>query len=233
MTLDRIGRRRFFGAGAAAAAAIALGGGAGPADAVAKPTVTGLRAGSRLDPHSMQILFADLQIPLVSGSKTTPPADLTKSAAVLAKIARILAIPIHFSVVPEGNNPPHLLDELRPYSTTGNTILRTPVSPFHHAPTVAALSATARRTLVIAGYAAEAVVLQSALDALAAGYQVLYVVDAVGSQSARTEGAAFRDIEAAGAVPTSVLSLATRLVNDFITSPGKEVFAALQPLLAQ
>jgi hypothetical protein len=35
----------------------------------------------------------------------------------------------------------------------------------------------------------------------------------------------------AGAVPTSVLSLTTRLAPDFFHSPGSETSAALEPLL--
>jgi len=38
-------------------------------------------------------------------------------------------------------------------------------------------------------------------------------------------------MERAGAVPTSVLSLTTRLATDFFHSPGSETFAALNPLL--
>nr|WP_285016868.1 isochorismatase family protein [Novosphingobium sp. fls2-241-R2A-195] len=92
---------------------------------------------------------------------------------------------------------------------------------------------TGRKTLVISGYAAEVVVLQAVLDAVAAGYTVHYVVDAIGSKSARTEEAAFREMEEAGAIPTSVLSLTTRLTPDFFHSPGSETFAALQTLLRQ
>lgn len=96
--------------------------------------------------------------------------------------------------------------------------------------TVRTLSAQGRRTLVIAGFTAEVVVLQAALDAIAAGYVVYYVVDAVGSRSERTEAAAFRQIELAGGQPCSVMSLSTRLAPDFFRAPGSDVFATLQVL---
>jgi nicotinamidase-related amidase len=185
--------------------------------------------GSILDPRDVQILFADLQVPLVATSRTVTAEPLGRSACVLAKVASILKMPMLFSVV--GEPTPPLIPELLPFATDGNTIFRKPASPFSHPPTVEALAASGRRTLVIAGFAAEVVVLHAALDAIAAGYTVFTVVDAIGSQSERTEAAALREMERAGAVPTSVLSLTTRLAPDFDIPPGSQTFAALRPLL--
>ena len=66
---------------------------------------------------------------------------------------------------------------------------------------------------------------------MAAGQEVYFVTDAIGSQLERTENAAFREMEMAGARPTSVLSFVTRMVPDFVGTPGKQVFAALKPVL--
>jgi nicotinamidase-related amidase len=129
-------------------------------------------------------------------------------------------MPMLFSVVPEGSAPPTPIPELRPYATGANTILRTPVSPFSHPPTGEVLARSGRKTLVIAGFATKAVVLQAALDARVAGYTVYCVLDAMGSPSERTENAAVREIESADGISTSVLSLATRLVNDLVSPPG-------------
>lgn len=189
------------------------------------------KSGSLIDPGSVQLLFADLQSPLVAGSKTQPPDRLERAAAVLAEVGTILSLPMLFSVVMEGSSPPHLLPALKPYSRKDNTLLRIPVAPFHDTATVAAIAAHRRRVLVIAGFAAEVVVLQAALDALAAGHEVYFVTDTIGSQFERTEAAAFREMEMAGAKPTSVLSFTTRMVPDFVGSPGKQVFAALKPVL--
>lgn len=185
--------------------------------------------GSVLDPRDVQILFADLQVPLVATSRTMRAEPLGRSAGVLAKVASILELPMLFSVV--GDPTPGLIPELLPFATNGNTILRKPASPFSHPPTVEALAVSGRKTLVISGFAAEVAVLHAVLDAIVAGYTVFYVVDAVGSQSERTEAAAFHEMDGAGATPTSVLSLTTRLAPNFDSLPGSETFAALQPLL--
>lgn len=184
-----------------------------------------------INPTSVQVLFADLQEPIVSASTTRGAEAIGRSAGALAKVAAILDVPILFSVVPTGDDPPEVIVELKPYSTASNTLLRTLAGPFMDEPTAKALAANGRKTLFIAGYAAEVVVLQSALDAIAAGYTVYYVVDAIGGRSERTEDAAFREMERAGAIPASVISLVTRMTPDFFHAPGSEAFAALQPLL--
>lgn len=199
--------------------------------ALARAAAMATTGGAQIDPATVQVLFADLQGSLVKDSRTVLPDTLGQNAGVLAEVARILKLPTLFSIVPEGKATPTLIPELKAYSNSSNTILRKLAGPFMDAPTTQALALTGRKTLVIAGYAAEVVVLQAVLDAIAAGYTVHYIVDAIGSKSARTEDAAFREMEAAGALPASVLSLTTRLTPDFFHAPGSQTFAALQTIL--
>jgi nicotinamidase-related amidase len=183
-----------------------------------------------LDPASVQILFADLQPAIVARSKTNPPDALAASAGVLAEVAALLGLPMHFSVVPEDGKPPVLIPELAGHAQASQLLPRMSASPFLDVATGTALSATGRETLVVCGFATEVVVLYAAHAAVAAGFRVLVPVDACGGMSARTEDATFRRIEAAGGVNTSVVGLVTALAPDFSTSPGREAFAALQSL---
>lgn len=220
-----VSRRDLFRGGAVAAATVALG--SLPALAQnARP-----ESASRIDPKEVQLLFGDLQVGLVAGSKTNSPEAISRSAGVLAKIGETLKIPTLFSVVTVSEGSADLIPGLQPFANSSNTLQRIPISPFADPKTAAELGKSGRKTLVISGFAAEAVVLQAALDAIAAEYTVYFVVDAIGSQSARTERAAFDEMEWAGAIPASVLSLATRLVGDFVNTPGTDVFKALGPIL--
>ena len=72
--------------------------------------------------------------------------------------------------------------------------------------------------------------LRTALSALESDYRVQVPVDACGGLSARTDEAALRQIEAAGGVTTSVISLVTAMAPDFEREPGRNTFAALQAL---
>jgi nicotinamidase-related amidase len=74
------------------------------------------------------------------------------------------------------------------------------------------------------------VVLHAVLDARAQAYEVLVPVDVCGGLSERTEQAALRQITDAGAITTSVVSIATKLAPDFTTDLGKELFNIVQGL---
>jgi hypothetical protein len=182
-----------------------------------------------LDPATVQILFADLQPPIVARSKTNPPQSLSCAASVLAQCARLLGLPVHHSVVPEGGKAPEVLPDLAKETEGAPQFARVTVDPFLDPQTREAINAVKRPVLVIAGFATEAVVLHAALSALESDYRV-QVPDACGGISARTEDAALRQIEAAGGVTTSVVSLVTAMAPDFAREPGRNTFVALQAL---
>ena len=183
-----------------------------------------------LDSNTVQVLFADLQPQIVARSKTNPPDALARGAAVLAQIARLLHLPMHLSVVPEGGQPPECIPELARETEGVAQLPRISFSPFFDEATRAAIAATGRQHLVIAGFATEVVVLHAVRDALAAGYRVLAPVDACGGMSSRTEEAAFRQIEAAGGITTSVVTLVTALAPDASTDLGGKAFGLIQSI---
>jgi hypothetical protein len=67
-------------------------------------------------------------------------------------------------------------------------------------------------------------------DLTVAGYRAYVPVDACGGLSSRTEDAAFREIEAAGGVTTSVIKLVTAPAPDFNADLGGKAFGILQSL---
>jgi hypothetical protein len=83
-----------------------------------------------LDPATVQILFADLQPPIVARSKTNPPQSLTRAACVLAQCARLLGLPVHHSVVPEGGKAPEVLPDLAKETEGAPQFARMTADPF-------------------------------------------------------------------------------------------------------
>ena len=130
--------------------------------------------------------------------------------------------------MPEGGKAPELIPELARYSGEATSHLRLSADPFLDVATVEALVATGRKSLVVAGFATEVVVVHAVRSAIDAGYRVYVPVDACGGMSSRTEDAAFRQIEAVGGVTTSVVGLVAALAPDFSRSPGKDAFGILQ-----
>lgn len=187
-------------------------------------------AWNALSPATAQVLICDLQMQIVARSKTNHPEAIGKSAGVLLELAKLFALPIMFSVVPEQEKPPELIPELQSEGSSIPQKLRASASPFLDPATVQLLSETGRKVLIVAGFATEVVVLHAVIDARTRGYDVLVPVDACGGMSALSESAAFRQIEASGAVTTSVASIATKLAPDFTTERGKKMFALVQRL---
>jgi hypothetical protein len=184
-----------------------------------------------LNPADVQILFADLQKQIVGRNKTNDSKTIAKASATLAKLAGVFSLPVTISVVPQGSEKPELIPELEQEVEGQPQFLRMSPNPFLHPETKAALEASGRKTLVIAGCAMEVVVLHTAAAAIENGYRVLVAVDASGGFSERTEQAAIRQIEAFGGETTCVLTIATALEPSFTSDLGQKMFGAVQPML--
>jgi hypothetical protein len=189
-----------------------------------------MQSPTNLAAKEVQLLFADLQPQIVERSKTTDPKAIAQSAAVLAQLAKVFSLPIAISVVPEGGEAPTLIPELAKEATEAPQFLRASASPFLDEKTKLALEANARKTLVIAGFATEVVVLHAVVGAIEAGYRVIVPVDACGGMSERTESAALRQIEALGGEVSSTVTIATALEPDFTTNLGQQMFSTIQQL---
>jgi hypothetical protein len=189
----------------------------------------GTSAWDQLSTDSAQLLLCDLQRDIVARSKTIDRDVLIKSAGVLLEIAKLFSLPTTLSVVPEGDKAPELISELRG-SGFAQEKLRASASPFLDEATKNLLAQSGRQVLIIGGFATEAVVLHAVLDARAQGYDVLVPVDVCGGMSKRTEQAALSQIMTAGAITTSVVSIATKLAPDFTTDRGKDLFNVVQRL---
>lgn len=185
-----------------------------------------------IDRADMKVLFADLQPTLVTGSRSVTPAALASGARVLAHIARLANVPTTFSVVQADGKPGVLIPELLPYANQDAVFHRLEASTFADPELTRMLASHRRKVLVVSGFATEVAVLESALGAIDAGYTVHVPVDAIGGRSFRTEAAALRQMEIAGAVPTSIASLAAMFTPVFSRPPGDAVLAALAALAA-
>jgi nicotinamidase-related amidase len=148
-------------------------------------------------------------------------------------LINLFGLPATLSVVPEQEKAPESIPELRDHLHNGGFSaekLRASASPFLDPATVQRLAETDRKVLILAGFATEVVVLHAALNARKQGYRVIVAVDACGGMSERTEQAAVSQLEGAGVLISSVVSVATKLAPDFTTEKGKQMFALLQQL---
>jgi hypothetical protein len=174
------------------------------------------------------ILFLDLQEEIVKNTRTRTIPQLELAASSLAQLAKLHHLPAFLSAVPPGGA---FLDAVTTHLPDALPRMRTQTSAFADAGLVAALAASGRKAVILAGVASEIVVQRTALDALAAGYVAYVAVDACGGVDPRTEDAAWRRIVAAGGAPTSAVTFAAELAGEFTTSPGGETLGIMYGLL--
>jgi nicotinamidase-related amidase len=163
------------------------------------------------------VLFMDLQEGIVKHSRTVPLERLRRTSGALAKLVALHKLPAFLSAVPQGGA---VLDVVLISLGAPEPRMRTQTTAFADQTLVNDLVTSGRKVLILAGVASEIVVLRTALDALAAGYEVQVAVDACGGADVRTEDAAWRRIAASGGVTTSVTAFAAELTGDFTTELG-------------
>jgi nicotinamidase-related amidase len=180
-----------------------------------------------VDPSEAVILFADLQAGIIERSATNAPAHLRSCVSALARLARLFQIPVVVTAAPSQDGEARVTPEIAGALGELPPHVRNTTDAFLHPATRDAISATGRRTLLVAGVATEVIVQHSALSASESGLAVQVVVDACGGLSARTEDAAFRRLVHAGVALTSVASIAGELAGDLGRALGQQAAGIL------
>ena len=162
-------------------------------------------------PSDVVVVLTDLQPQIVSRSRTNPDACLRRAARILVDGAGILGIPVLRSVIRlEPGVAPEAIEEL----DGEPALVRSTVGVLDHGASREAVLAHGRAAIAIGGVSSEVAVLHAVLGARRLGRAVHALVDVCGSRNERTEQAAFRHMEAAGATLSSVPSLLAGLTPD-------------------
>jgi len=168
-----------------------------------------------LTPQNAVLALIDYQPEQYAGVASIPHAELLANVTMLGRIATTFELPVVLSTVyvkhgMSGTNP-ELLEALPGVPE----IDRTTMNSWEDADFRAAVERTARKKLIIAGLWTEVCVAFPALDALRAGYEVYFVVDAIGGVSRAAHESAIQRMIQAGATPVTVLGLACELQRDW------------------
>jgi len=165
---------------------------------------------------SALVLFADLQDGIVERARTIDRAALGRGVDALAQLAKIFALPVIVTTVPgQDGGPARLIPEIEAVLGAVTPLQRFTTDSFDNDAIRAAIEATGRRTLLIAGVSTEVAVQRPSLTAARNGYTVHVVLDACGGISERSERASLARLTQAGVILTSIPSLAGELAADF------------------
>lgn len=132
-----------------------------------------------LDPSDTLILLLDHQSGLFQTVRDVPVDDLRRNVEMIARLATLLDIPVITTASePDGPNGP-LMPEIEQFAPHATYVPRKgEVSAWDNEDFVAAVRATGRSTLIMAGVWTSVCVMFPALDAVAAGFSVYAVTDA-------------------------------------------------------
>jgi len=165
-----------------------------------------------IDPNDAVMLLIDHQSGLFQTVKDMPMTELRANATVLAKVASLAKIPVITSAsVPEGPNGP-LIPEIHRYAPHAQYVARKgQINAWDNPDFVAAVKATGRKTLIIAGTITSVCMAFPSISAVHDGYKVFAVVDASGTYSKIAQEITLARIVQAGVVPVDTAAVCSEI----------------------
>ncbi|MEM9486829.1 MAG: isochorismate family cysteine hydrolase YcaC [Cyanobacteria bacterium P01_F01_bin.116] len=171
---------------------------------------------NRLNKDNAAVLMVDHQAGLVSLVQDYPPNEFKNNILALADVAKFFNLPtILTSSMEEGPNGP-LVSELKEAFPDAPYIARPgQINAWDNEDFVAAVKATGKTKLIIAGVVTDVCVVFVALSAIEAGFDVFVVTDASGTFDEGVRAAAWDRMSAAGVQLINWFAVACELHRDW------------------
>jgi len=167
--------------------------------------------------EEVALILIDYQKEMFENVKSeTTPDEIDLNVRFLIRAAKAFNIPVVLSSVgvTMGVNGPtraSITDELPGLEA----IDRSSMNAWEDAAFRAAVEKTGRKRLIFGALYTEICLVFPIIDAMRAGYEAMFVVDAVGGMSQLAHRTAIERLTAAGAVPNTSLALVTELFRDW------------------
>lgn len=168
-----------------------------------------------LTPQNAVLALIDYQPEQYAGVASIPHDELLANVTLLGHLATVFALPVVLTTVYVRHGMGATNRELREALPGVPEIDRTTMNSWEDPDFRSAIETSGRRKLIIAGLWTEVCVAFPTLDALREGFDVYFVVDAIGGVSTAAHEAAVQRMIQAGATPISVLALACELQRDW------------------
>ena len=195
-------------------------------------------AGARpvIDPDDAVMLLIDHQSGLFQTVGDMPMPVLRNHATALAKMATLCKMPVITTAsVPQGPNGP-LIPEIHQNAPHAKYVARKgEINAWDNAEFVAAVKATGRKTLIIAGTITSVCMAFPAIAAVHEGYKVFAVVDASGTYSKMAQEITLARVVQAGVVPMDTAAVAAELQRTWHRDDAQqwaEVYSKIFPSYA-
>jgi nicotinamidase-related amidase len=192
-----------------------------------------------IDPADTAMLLIDHQSGLFQTVADMPMPELRTRAAALAKMATLAKLPVITTAsVPQGPNGP-LIPEIHENAPHARYVARRgEINAWDNPDFVAAVKATGRKTLIIAGTITSVCMAFPSIAAAYDGYRVFAVIDASGTYSKMAQEITLARVVQAGVVPIDTAGVASELQQTWNREDAAEwaqvytkVFPAYQLLI--
>ena len=180
------------------------------------------------------MLLIDHQVGTMSWVKSIPLDELKRNVLLLAKAARILNLPVVLTSSMEDHAQGPLISELGqilPDAFAARIKRVGIVNAMDDESFAAAVNATGRKKLIIAGVTNDVCTVFPALSLAREGFEVQVVADAGGSPSKMSDDVALRRMERGGVTLTSTNQLVAELVGNWTTPEGSQIVQVVMETL--
>jgi len=194
-------------------------------------------ASPHFTPDSAALVLVDHQVGTIQLIKNIFPETAIRNAVLLGQAAQQFKLPIVMTTSQEDRiqGPTHpALQQALPEAYAAR-VKRVGIANAWTDPNfVKAIEATGRRQLIMAAVTTDICLVFPAISAVEAGYEVLAVMDACGTDTQIGEDMARRRMERAGVWLTSTNTMVAELVQDWSTPQGivlVKAMTAVSPML--
>ena len=176
-----------------------------------------------IDPDNAVMLLIDHQSGLFQTIGDMPFTTVRAHATALAKMATLAKMPVITTAsVPQGPNGP-LIPEIHQAAPHAQYVARKgEINAWDNPDFVAAVKATGRKQLIIAGTITSVCMAFPAIAAAADGYQVFAVIDASGTYSKMAEEITLARVVQAGVVPMDTAAVASEIQKTWNRADAQE-----------
>ncbi|MEZ9764634.1 isochorismatase family protein [Vibrio splendidus] len=181
-------------------------------------------------PENSVMLLIDHQVGTMGWVGSASLEDIKNNTVALARSAHVTKMPLILTSSMEDQAQGPLFDELinAVPEAYENRILRGGVvNSMKDENFAAAVKATGRKNIIIAGITTDVCVVYPAITAIAEGYNVQVVVDGSGSPTTLADETALRRMENHGVTLTSTNQLIAELAQDWSTDHGSKLIQVL------
>ncbi|MGC1306995.1 MAG: isochorismatase family protein [Phormidesmis sp.] len=176
------------------------------------------------------LLLIDHQIGTMKLIQNIPVETVKRNTLALAKTAKILGLPTVLTSSQENNMQGPLmaeLAELLPEAYETRVQRAGIVNAWSDQSFKAAVEATGRRNLIMAGVTTDVCLVFPSISAVEEGYTVQAVMDASGSPYEISEEMSRRRMERAGVVLTATNTMMAELAQDWSSQEGEQLISVL------